>query len=193
MDTDIGSDIDDALALIYLAARPDCRLLGVSTVTGEAEKRAMMASAIGLPAYTCLSEWNARCDPHAGAMVYAAPTPSVASIGLDVTTQVHMGAAALRERLLGVPIARPVLDFMGARTDPEARVTFHDPLAAAVIFEPGLCHFERGRVEVELDSRRLEGLTYFTADASGNDLVALRADGERFFGHFFDALNADKR
>lgn len=46
LDTDIGSDIDDALCLAYLLAQPECELLGITTVSGEAEKRAMMASAL---------------------------------------------------------------------------------------------------------------------------------------------------
>ncbi len=46
LDTDIGSDIDDALCLAYLLAQPECELLGITTVTGEAEKRAMLASAL---------------------------------------------------------------------------------------------------------------------------------------------------
>jgi purine nucleosidase len=45
LDTDIGSDIDDAICLAYLLAHPECELLGITTVSGEAEKRAMMASA----------------------------------------------------------------------------------------------------------------------------------------------------
>ncbi len=45
-DTDIGSDIDDAIALAYLLAHPDCELLGITTVSGEVEKRAQMASAL---------------------------------------------------------------------------------------------------------------------------------------------------
>ncbi|MEZ4677152.1 MAG: nucleoside hydrolase [Caldilineaceae bacterium] len=45
LDTDIGSDIDDAVALAYLLAQPQCELLGITTVTGEPEKRAMIASA----------------------------------------------------------------------------------------------------------------------------------------------------
>ena len=287
LDTDIGSDIDDALALAYLASHPQCELMGVSTVTGEALRRAMMASAIlmsagkadvpvypgaevplliaqkqpvapqagalgswphqktfprgealiamrkairdnpgeitvlgigpmtniallfamdpelpamlkqlvvmcgvftyGLRAYTCLSEWNSRCDPHASAMMYAAPAPRVTSIGLDVTTQVVMNAAEVCSRLTS-PVARPVLDFMGARTHAEAPVTFHDPLAAATIFEPDLCVFKQGSVEVELDSKKLEGLTWLAADEPGNDQVALEVDAERFFRHYFDIL-----
>ncbi|GAH47668.1 unnamed protein product, partial [marine sediment metagenome] len=44
LDTDIGSDIDDALCLAYLLAQPKCELLGITTVTGQADKRAMLAS-----------------------------------------------------------------------------------------------------------------------------------------------------
>jgi inosine-uridine nucleoside N-ribohydrolase len=46
LDTDIGSDIDDAVCLAYLLAHPDCELLGITTVTGEPVKRAMLASAL---------------------------------------------------------------------------------------------------------------------------------------------------
>ena len=46
LDTDIGSDIDDAICLAYLLAQPQCDLLGITTVSGEPEKRAMLASAI---------------------------------------------------------------------------------------------------------------------------------------------------
>lgn len=46
LDTDIGSDIDDALCLAYLLAQPECELLGVTTVTGEGSQRAALASAL---------------------------------------------------------------------------------------------------------------------------------------------------
>lgn len=46
LDTDIGTDIDDAVCLAYLLAHPACRLLGVTTVTGEAKQRAGIASAV---------------------------------------------------------------------------------------------------------------------------------------------------
>lgn len=46
LDTDIGSDIDDAVCLAYLLANPNCHLLGITTVTGEPVKRAQMASAL---------------------------------------------------------------------------------------------------------------------------------------------------
>ena len=46
LDTDIGSDIDDALCLAYILANPDCELMGITTVTGQAGLRARMASAL---------------------------------------------------------------------------------------------------------------------------------------------------
>lgn len=46
LDTDIGNDIDDSLALSYLLREPQCELLGITTVCGEPERRCEMASAI---------------------------------------------------------------------------------------------------------------------------------------------------
>jgi inosine-uridine nucleoside N-ribohydrolase len=46
LDTDIGTDVDDAVALAYLLSHPDCELLGITTVTGEAAKRASLASVL---------------------------------------------------------------------------------------------------------------------------------------------------
>ena len=43
LDTDIGTNIDDALCLAYLLVHPECELLGITTVTGQAEARAAMA------------------------------------------------------------------------------------------------------------------------------------------------------
>jgi inosine-uridine nucleoside N-ribohydrolase len=45
LDTDIGSDIDDAVCLAYLLAQPECDLVGITTVSGEGKRRAMIASA----------------------------------------------------------------------------------------------------------------------------------------------------
>lgn len=46
LDTDIGSDIDDAVCLSYLLRQPQCELLGITTVTGEPQKRAALADAV---------------------------------------------------------------------------------------------------------------------------------------------------
>lgn len=46
LDTDIGSDIDDAVCLAYLLSQPDCELLGITTVSGESHLRACLASVL---------------------------------------------------------------------------------------------------------------------------------------------------
>lgn len=45
-DTDIGNDIDDALALAYLLSEKRCELMGVTTTSGQGALRAEMVSAI---------------------------------------------------------------------------------------------------------------------------------------------------
>jgi len=50
LDTDIGCDIDDAICLSYLLSRKDCDLLGITTVNGDTQARAMLASAVCLAA-----------------------------------------------------------------------------------------------------------------------------------------------
>jgi inosine-uridine nucleoside N-ribohydrolase len=46
LDTDPGSDIDDAVCIGYLLSNPECELMGITTVTGEPEQRARIASAV---------------------------------------------------------------------------------------------------------------------------------------------------
>ncbi len=46
VDTDIGSDIDDALCLAYLLQQPQCEILGITTCSSEPEKRAEIVDSI---------------------------------------------------------------------------------------------------------------------------------------------------
>src|SRR5204862_1648209 len=46
LDTDIGSDIDDAVALSYLLRQPRCELVGITTVTGDVAQRAACAEVL---------------------------------------------------------------------------------------------------------------------------------------------------
>jgi purine nucleosidase len=49
-DTDIGSDVDDAAALAYLLTEPECEVVGITTVSGQALQRAQLASALCMAA-----------------------------------------------------------------------------------------------------------------------------------------------
>ncbi len=285
LDTDIGSDIDDAVCLAYLLAEPDCELLGITTVSGEPERRAMMASALcrlagkHIPIYPGAAEpllvasrqsqapqadalarwphetdfprgeaieflrqtirrhagevilltigpltniallfkadpeiplllkgmvsmggmfdpsrtrywrgskweWNIYCDPHAAAIVYRAPVAMHRSVGLDVTTQVTMDAAEARRRFQA-PLLQPVLDFAEVWFQNAETITFHDPLAAATIFDARICAFERGEVRVELHDPDAFAVTRWSPGAEGRHEVAVSVDDERFFAEYF--------
>jgi len=286
LDTDIGTDVDDAVCLAYLLAHPDCELLGITTVTGEAEKRASLASVLcqtvsrDVPIYpgaeqpmqgvqrqpiaqqaVCLPrwphqtefpqgqavdflaqtirahpgeivlltigpltnagllfsqhpdvakmlagfvmmggnfdqagpegdrvEWNVAGDPLASDIVYKAPVRLHRSLGLNVTQRVMMSADEVRDRYTN-PLLRPVLDMAEIWfTGFYPFITYHDPLAAATIFEPDLCSYQKGRVL--LDTVDQPGKTIWQADESaGPHEVALEVDVDRYFEHFFGIVS----
>jgi purine nucleosidase len=287
LDTDIGSDIDDAVCLAYLLKQPECELLGITTVSGEPVKRAMLASALckaagkSVPicpgaeapllapqrqpaapqaealerwahdasfprgeaveflrrtirsnpgevtllaigpltnvallfradpeiplllkrfvlmcgvftnrlAFVGPLEWNAMCDPHAAAIVYRSPVKVHRSIGLDVTCRVTMEKSEVNERFTA-GILKPVADFAGVWFRDNGKLVFHDPLAAATIFDEGICRFERGDVEVELLSDKYKGMFCWTPDAAkGRHEAALWVDRDRFVEHYFSVVN----
>jgi inosine-uridine nucleoside N-ribohydrolase len=281
LDTDIGSDIDDAVCLAYLLANPDCDLLGITTVTGEGEARARIASALcriaqkDVPIYigaeepllvaqrqprtpqaAALSrwdhdsgfssgeavefirqsirrhpgevilltigpltniallfktdpeipyllkglvmmcgafendrlEWNAMLDPHASAIVYNTGMAIHRSIGTDVTLQVTMPAEDVRARFQ-VPLLRPVLDFAEAWFEHTKVITFHDPLAAATLFDDTICGFTRGQVAIEMEDHDSFGKTYWKTEATGPHEIASTVDSDRFFDHYFSAFS----
>lgn len=284
LDTDIGSDIDDAVCLAYLLAQPDCELLGITTVTGEGAKRAEMASVLcniagkNVPIYigaeqpmlveqrqphapqaaalegwahrkdfprgeaveflrrtirqhpgevdlltvgpltnigllfavdpeipallgsltmmcgvfmeqnvgTSRTEWNAKLDPHATAMVYRAPVAKHRSIGLDVTLQVKMPADEVRLRFQH-PLLRPVLDFAEVWFQSVNEITFHDPLAATTLFDEEICCFENGLVNADYESDPGRTL-WFPAKEPAPHKVAVEVNSGCFFDHYFSVF-----
>ena len=277
LDTDPGSDIDDALAISYLLSQPECELVGITTVTGDVVKRAAIVEALceavsrrhipivagrqGVLAYgpgqpnvpqyeaildhhlrldrkpnqavdflraairkrpgeiTLLSigpfsnvallfaidpeiphllrdfvsmagafhgydnlEWNCRCDPAATAMVATAPRARHRWIGLDVTMQCALDREACERQFKG-PLLSLVLKMAGDWFERSSRIVFHDPLAAASVFEPGLCTYKEGTVVIHPE----DGKTLFT-EGVGSDQVALTVDSARFFEHFFSTI-----
>jgi inosine-uridine nucleoside N-ribohydrolase len=130
-------------------------------------------------------EWNARLDPHATAIVYNAAVSVHRSVGLDVTCQVTMAAQQVRKKFQA-DLLRPVLDFAEVWFRERETITFHDPLAAATIFDDQICVFEKGNVAVELASEELKGKTFWQPGGSeARHEVALEVDRARFFQQYF--------
>ena len=284
LDTDIGSDIDDAVALAYLLKQPRCEFLGITTVSGRPEKRASLADAIcrkagradipihvgaanpllaeqiqpQAPQFAALagkhdhrhystentavaflrdtirsrpgeitlltigpltniallfalapdipallrgivamggqffpsgSEWNIRCDPHAAAMVLAAPVP-VTLVGLDVTMKCVLPSDECRRRFPSIGGSLEIVSDMAEvwfKHTPAC--TFHDPLAAAIVFEPSLCGFTQGRAVVELSGPPPGGQSSWVDDTSDSQRAAATVDSGRFFEHYFGIVN----
>ena len=281
LDTDLGTDIDDAVALVYLLCQEKCNLEGITTVTGEPEKRAMIADAIcricqknipihsgfSLPmsnvqqrqkiashaeklykfeyndnfpsetAYDFLlkkiksapgeltlltigpltnigrlfqdnpeipkmlkghyimggafyeddfeNEWNILCDPDAAKIVFDNPAPNTKVFGLNVTQKVVMDAEKVREKF-NSPVLKPILEFAEVFFQEQRDyITFHDPLAAAAIFDEKLCKMEKGTIKVDTQLGERFGATYWTPDQNGNVEIAVKVDSERFFSEYF--------
>jgi purine nucleosidase len=285
-DTDIGSDIDDAVALAYLLRQPRCELLGITTVSGEPVERARLADAVcraagrdGVPihsgidvplvvapkqpaapqkaslarwphrqsfdAYTAVPfmrevirsrpgevtllavgpltnvgvlfamdpelprllrrlvlmggsyttttaaapqvEWNITNDPHAAAIVFRSPVPELVAVGLEVTTTCQLPAEECRTRMRGGPLD-VVADMAEVWFEHRPQITFHDPLAAVLVFQPELCAYHGGYVEVELAGERAVGMTHWRADPGGPHRVAGAVRPDTFFEEYFSVV-----
>ena len=94
LDTDIGDDTDDILALSLICASPELKLAGVSTVLGETENRALLARTL----LASTAGPNARVRVAAGCG-HALPG--------RVTPEIWPNGAAARPWMAQLPCARP--------------------------------------------------------------------------------------
>jgi purine nucleosidase len=136
-------------------------------------------------------EWNAIGDPHATGITYGAgrqlSPPRHVSFGLDVTTRCVMPTDTCLAKFTAKAL-QPVRDFAQARDRRAANITFHDPLAAACIFEPDLCTYRQGKVTVSL-TEPTAGWTVFSDRGEDKPhTVACDVDPARFFEHYFDVV-----
>ena len=73
-----------------------------------------------------------------------------------------------------------------------SEVVFHDPLAAAVIFEPDLCTFQSGLVEIDLEAGPDRALTRLNTQTDRRPhQVAVTVNPEAFFEHYFTTVAED--
>ena len=59
-----------------------------------------------------------------------------------------------------------------------------------MIFQPEICQYQQGQVEVELLSPRLAGMTsWYPAAEPQPHRIAVEVDVERFFTHYFAVVS----
>jgi purine nucleosidase len=129
-------------------------------------------------------EWNALLDPVATALTLRWCGPLTA-VGLEVTTKCRMPAEECRQRFAQAEPLATVLRQAEVWFTHAPEITFHDPLAAALIFEPDICTLQRGTIRSELGPGEGEGLTRWKADADGVHQIAIEVDPDTFFRHYF--------
>jgi purine nucleosidase len=130
-----------------------------------------------------LNEWNVRCDVAAATVVYASRVAVHRSVGLNATTRVVLPADELRARC-GHARWRPALDMAEVWFQKRPSVMFHDPLAAAALFDDAILEWNRGTVTVGMEGDD-RGSTTLSLDADGPHEAASFVDPDRFFEHFF--------
>jgi inosine-uridine nucleoside N-ribohydrolase len=133
-----------------------------------------------------MMEWNSSGDPDATRIVFSSKPPCTRALGLNVTNKVFMKSGDVRERF-STPVLEPVLDFAEIWFRGSEVITFHDPLAAATLFDEGICMFRRGRVEI-VSGEKSRSMTLWKPCQEGPHEVAVEVDVGKYFDHFFATI-----
>lgn len=133
------------------------------------------------------AEWNMHCDPHAAAQVFGVSDLVYRAVGLNVTSRVRMPADEFLRRC-ETPALRPVADMAQSWFGDRSEVVFHDPLAAATIFEPNLCMFAAGEVIVDSSPGPRAGSTTWRPKPDGRHQIAVDVRPDAFIQHYFDVV-----
>ena len=125
-------------------------------------------------------ECNAYTDPHASYIVYHS-NAKIRNIGLDVTMQTQMPKEEVTALAEGT-LCADALRLSDAWFDHCPLVTFHDPLAAATIFDEEICTYQEGVVNYALEGDQ-KWVTYFEPRKGTGHFVADTVDTKRFYDH----------
>jgi inosine-uridine nucleoside N-ribohydrolase len=86
------------------------------------------------------------------------------------------------------PLLQPVLDMAELWfTQFYPFITFHDPLAAATIFDASLCTYRRGRVILQNEEAGTK-MIWQPRETDAPHQVAMTVDIDRYFQHFFSVI-----
>jgi inosine-uridine nucleoside N-ribohydrolase len=138
IDTDVGSNVDDAVALLAAVAHPAVELVGVSTVGSEPERRAAVAVGLLASAGVDLGSVAICSDAETAVSEIASSRPdALLAIG-PLTNVAAMTAAGVRPPELTIMggALRPV-EHRGELREVEHNFCSHPEAAVAVLAVPG--------------------------------------------------------
>jgi purine nucleosidase len=120
------------------------------------------------------AEWNIKSNPSAAQVAFASGVP-ILMAPLDVTAMLQLDAAARRRiftQLTPLTNGLTLLYHLWGQETP----TLFDPMAIAMIIDPGLCDMKELAVEVDA-----LGFTRAVEGGAANATVGMRTDPAKFF------------
>ena len=123
------------------------------------------------------AEYNLAQDPEAAQAVFSSGVP-ILTVPLDVTAMLQLDEAARHRifmRLTPLANALTLLYHLWNQPTP----TLFDPMAVAMLIEPGLC--ETQELAIEVDAK---GFTRAVEGKQSNATVALKTDAARFLAFY---------
>jgi hypothetical protein len=97
-----------------------------------------------------------------------------------------MDRGEIEDRFSRTPLLRVVLDMASVYFREAGHITFHDPLAAALVFERALCTFRVGDVTINVTPDTTgHAFTKFIPNPDGQARVAATVDSDAFFEEYF--------
>jgi inosine-uridine nucleoside N-ribohydrolase len=166
-------------------------LLAFPGVAAQIDRIVFMGGSTGAGNVTPAAEFNVYADPEAADIVLHSGIP-VTMCGLNVTHQALADEAVLsRIAAIGSPLARVCVDLLRFFASTYRDIwgfpapPLHDPVAVALLAEPGVVTTARARLDIELTGTFTRGATvadlYERTGREPNADVAVGLDAARFW------------
>ena len=126
-------------------------------------------------------EWNIKSNPQAAQIVFAASVP-ILMAPLDVTAMLQLDAAGRRRvftQLTPMTNALTILYYLWGKETP----TLFDPMAIAMLIDPGLCQTEKRAIAVDA-----QGFTRVVEGQPRNVTVGMHTDPGKFFQFYLNRV-----
>lgn len=175
-------------------------LLAFPDVASRIERVVFMGGSTGQGNVTPCAEFNVFADPEAADIVVHSGIP-VTMCGLNVTHQALADDEVIaRIAAIGSPLARVCVDLLGFFASTYRQIwgfpapPLHDPVAVAVLAEPGVVTTTRTRLDIELTGTFTRGATvvdlYDRTGRAPNADVAVGLDVAGFWDLVVSAIEA---